>query len=238
MAAPDQGRSAALVQSFAFFPRGSWLSPAALCRALLRHPNITLHHNAAATSCERIEGNWHVKTAGGDEFAAYHCCIATAQDAAAFFPKFGLRLHAVGGQVSAVMPPSLLPLRTILCHKGYAIPLGERLLIGATYNHGDDALAVTEENHRKNLEEATHFLPVLAEAQVVSGRTSLRATTPDRLPYVGALGEGLWISAGHGSRGMLSAPLAAEAIASAIAGEQAPLIQALHAAVDPLRFKA
>ena len=56
------------------------------------------------------------------------------------------------------------------------------------------------------------------------------------LPYVGALAEGLYVSAGHGSRGLLSAPLGAEIIASAIAGEHTPVTADLLAAVNPLRF--
>jgi tRNA 5-methylaminomethyl-2-thiouridine biosynthesis bifunctional protein len=54
---------------------------------------------------------------------------------------------------------------------------------------------------------------------------------------VGAVDRGLYVSTGHGSRGLLSAPLAAEMIASMIAGEMSPVAQALAKAVNPLRFK-
>jgi tRNA 5-methylaminomethyl-2-thiouridine biosynthesis bifunctional protein len=95
---------------------------------------------------------------------------------------------------------------------------------------------VADENHQRNLAEVENFLPGWVRGAATGGRTSLRATTPDRLPYVGQLAEGLYVSTGHGSRGMLSAPLAAEAIASHIAGEQLPLTDTLRRAVNPLRF--
>ena len=225
-----------LATGAAWFPRGTWLSPAPLCRALVQHPNITVQEHAAVVSCEETSGAWTITTANGARFTAQHCCITTAHDAAALLPHFTLRLNAVGGQVSLITPAESLPLRSILCHKGYVIPLGKQFLTGATYNHGDDSLDVTPENHAKNVAEVETFLPALATGTVTGGRTALRATTPDRLPYVGKLAEGLWISAGHGSRGMLSAPLAAEVIASELCGEQVPLTQALRSAVNPRRF--
>jgi tRNA 5-methylaminomethyl-2-thiouridine biosynthesis bifunctional protein len=95
---------------------------------------------------------------------------------------------------------------------------------------------VTLEKHQRNLADVAQFLPGWMQGDAENGRASLRATTPDRLPYIGEIDIGLWVSTGHGSRGFLSAPLAAEIIASAIFGEQAPVTQELLAAVNPLRF--
>jgi tRNA 5-methylaminomethyl-2-thiouridine biosynthesis bifunctional protein len=70
---------------------------------------------------------------------------------------------------------------------------------------------------------------------VQRGRTSLRATTPHRLPYVGAVSEGVWVSIGHGSRGMLSAPLAAEVIAARMLNEPLPVTAELADLLQPRR---
>ena len=229
----------ALATGAAFLPQGTWLDPAALCRALLRHPNITLHENTAAVSLAREGENWRIETAAGDVYTAVQCCLASAHETAVLAPQFGLKLNPVGGQVSVVdAKNAAAPLRSILCHKGYVIPAGEHYLIGATYHH-DGACEVTAENHRANLGDVETFLPgwLLRGGEAVGGRASLRATTPDRLPYIGQLAEGLWVSTGHGSRGMLSAPLGAEIIASAMHGEAAPVTRALRGAVDPLRFR-
>ncbi|WP_328716575.1 bifunctional tRNA (5-methylaminomethyl-2-thiouridine)(34)-methyltransferase MnmD/FAD-dependent 5-carboxymethylaminomethyl-2-thiouridine(34) oxidoreductase MnmC [Halomonas elongata] len=91
------------------------------------------------------------------------------------------------------------------------------------------------------------------------GRAAVRAASPDKTPYAGPVPDaaawrqayallakdatripdlagqhhpGLWISAAHGSRGLASAPLCAEVIASRICDEpmplEAPLVDHLH----------
>ncbi|MDN3557538.1 FAD-dependent 5-carboxymethylaminomethyl-2-thiouridine(34) oxidoreductase MnmC, partial [Halomonas maura] len=95
--------------------------------------------------------------------------------------------------------------------------------------------------------------------QRLAGRAAVRAASPDKTPYAGPVPDaaawqadyavlakdasrvpalagrhhpGLWISAAHGSRGLASAPLAAELIASMICDEplplEAPLADHLH----------
>ncbi len=220
----------------AWFPHGTWVAPGELCAALLTHPNITLNEHTEATALTREGAGWRVETRDETVYETTHCILATAHDTTTLAPH-PLTLNAVGGQVSVFEASDVsAPLRAILCHKGYVIPAGERVLIGATYNHGDASYNVTDENHAKNIAEVETFLPGWIHGQPRRGRTSLRATTPDRLPYVGALAEGLYVSAGHGSRGLLSAPLGAEIIASAIAGEHTPVTADLLAAVNPLRF--
>ena len=93
----------------------------------------------------------------------------------------------------------------------------------------------------------------------LQGRTAVRAASPDKTPYAGPVPvaeawradysllskdatrvaeipgkhyPGLWISTAHGSRGLASAPLCAEVIASRICDEpmplEAPLVDHLH----------
>lgn len=96
----------------------------------------------------------------------------------------------------------------------------------------------------------------------LTGRVGLRAASPDKSPYAGpvadadawrrdyaALGKdarripatpgrhhpGLWVSAAHGSRGLASAPLAAEVIASRICDEPLPLERELIDHLHPGR---
>ena len=47
---------------------------------------------------------------------------------------------------------------------------------------------------------------------------------------------GLYLSSGHGSRGLTSTPLAAEVLASQICGEPIPLSRELQRALAPARF--
>jgi len=94
------------------------------------------------------------------------------------------------------------------------------------------------------------------------GRASVRAASPDKTPYAGPLPEadrwrvdyaalsrdakrhldhpgshypGLWVSTAHGSRGMVSAPLCAELIASRLYDEPMPLERELVDHLHPGR---
>jgi tRNA 5-methylaminomethyl-2-thiouridine biosynthesis bifunctional protein len=60
---------------------------------------------------------------------------------------------------------------------------------------------------------------------------------PDRLPVAGETAiEGIHTLTGLGSRGLLWAPLAAEAIASALEDEPLPLARDHAGAISPRRF--
>ncbi len=226
-----------LASGGAFFPQGTWISPFGLCHALLQHPLITLQPYQAVAALKPDGDGWAVTLTDGQVLTADGCVVTAAQESAALLSDYGLRLSAVGGQVSEIAAGDVAaPLRTILCHKGYIIPCGDRYLVGATY-HREDMTTVSDTHHATNLAELEAILPDWCNGTVMGGRSAMRATTPDRLPNVGALAAGLYVSTGHGSRGLLSAPLAAEMIASEMAGEVAPVSAALAAAVNPLRFK-
>ncbi len=153
-------------------------------------------------------------------------------------------------------------LRSILCHKGYVIPLSEprvashgeprgehgvseakgtrspsnnSYLVGATY-HRDAMTEVNDTRHAENKSALEEILPDWMHGEAIAGRSSIRCTTPDRLPIIGAVDDGLYVATGYGSRGLLSAPLAAEMIASAIAGEVSPVGKQLQTLTRPLRF--
>ena len=65
---------------------------------------------------------------------------------------------------------------------------------------------------------------------------SFRAVTPDRLPVVGKLSEGVYGAFAYGSRGLIWAALAAELIAAQLEGEPLPLEGKLADAMHPQRF--
>lgn len=202
-----------------WFAQGTWLKPAELCRAMLRHPNIHVEQHYTVERMERYEGHTVV--------------LANAQAANDLLPQpLGIGISA--GQVSAIDARALpQPLRAVLCHKGYAVPAGDRLIIGATYDRHDLGGAVTDRNHAQNMAELRQAIADVRDVPMLAGRTSLRATTPSRLPHVGQVAPNMYVSVGHGSRGMISAPLAAELIAAELCGEPSPLTRALRRALAP-----
>ena len=101
------------------------------------------------------------------------------------------------------------------------------------------------------------------QAVITGGRTGFRCTTPDYLPVVGPIVdrqhfldsyaplrknrkqpiavqpdylEGLYVSAGHGSRGLISCPVAGDMLAAMINGDTIELPTPLLEAIHPSRF--
>ena len=70
----------------------------------------------------------------------------------------------------------------------------------------------------------------------IEGRVAFRSVVPDRLPAIGALGEGLYGAFAYGSRGLLWAGLGGELLASLMQNELLPLEKKLVAALAPNRF--
>ena len=128
----------------------------------------------------------------------------------------GLPLHAVKGQtirVRADRPLSVPPVSGPV----YAVPAGEReWVVGATFEHDFDTEAPTPEATAWLRERVAGVVPALAEAEVLEARAGLRLTVPaaarpGRLPLAGPLapGSGVWVFAGLGAKGLLTAPLLA-----------------------------
>jgi tRNA 5-methylaminomethyl-2-thiouridine biosynthesis bifunctional protein len=65
---------------------------------------------------------------------------------------------------------------------------------------------------------------------------AFRAVTPDRVPVVGKLADGVYGAFAYGSRGLIWAALAAEMIVAQLEGEPLPLEGKLAAALDAGRF--
>jgi tRNA 5-methylaminomethyl-2-thiouridine biosynthesis bifunctional protein len=122
------------------------------------------------------------------------------------------------------------------------------------FNYLDDFGQEFQQLHNELKEQA---------AEVFPGRTGFRCTTPDYLPMAGPLineqafdqeftairknlaryprqsvkfHQGLYVNIGHGSRGLTSAPLCAELIASYICGENFPLAKNHAESLLPARF--
>ena len=161
---------------------------------------------------------------------------------------------------------------------GYALTLpGGRLLCGATTQHHDTDPSIRPDDHRHNLAQAERLGVLRADqaadaadrtlppAAQLAGRVGWRATTPDRLPLVGALpwhadrlatlphlrreqvrmlprersaSGGLYVLSGLGSRGITWAALAGELLAHWVTGAACPVEAELRDAMDPARFLA
>jgi len=80
----------------------------------------------------------------------------------------------------------------VICGEGYLAPVGNGIhTLGATYNIGETASDVREEDHRTNLRQlektdvAAAALFTATDPSSLSGRAAFRCTTPDYLPIAG-----------------------------------------------------
>jgi tRNA 5-methylaminomethyl-2-thiouridine biosynthesis bifunctional protein len=115
-------------------------------------------------------------------------------------------------------------LRTVISYDGYITPSYDGVhFIGAHYRHHDMNETPTNEDTTEILSRLYRTFPTISDLGVTSSRVCFRASTHDRMPYIGALpfqgNEGLFINAGHGSRGLITAPLGGEIIARHITNE-------------------
>jgi tRNA 5-methylaminomethyl-2-thiouridine biosynthesis bifunctional protein len=147
-----------------------------------------------------------------------------------------LRLRRVRGQLTYVPADALEPPRAVVLRGGMVLPpIDGVCVVGATYDLEDEDAALREDSHAGNLERLRNILGVEVRAKA-EGRVSFRAVTPDRLPVVGKIAEGIYGAFAYGSRGLVWAALAAEIIASELEGEPLPLEGKLVDALRPQRF--
>ena len=112
-----------------------------------------------------------------------------------------------------------------LTYGGYALPLKDGVLLGATHQRLDDSdpFALKDDDDAENIEGFKKLTGLEAIKSEKASRASVRVTTADTLPLIGEIEENLWLLTGLGSRGFVFAPLLAEAIVSKICGEPLPM---------------
>jgi tRNA 5-methylaminomethyl-2-thiouridine biosynthesis bifunctional protein len=225
-----------------FFPSAGWVVPGSLCRAWLDHPAIRLQAGCAVARLQAVSTGWHVLGGDGSVLAeADAVVLANAREALNLVPDQTWPLHTVRGQVTQLPPGSLPEISRVIAREGYVAPGMPRPLVGATYEHDDDAIEPRTASDRANLARLEAILPGAGARfapETVSGRAALRATLPDRLPIVGAVSghAGLYVAAGYASRGVVWAGLLGEALADRMTGQPVPLENELMRAIDPQRF--
>ena len=117
----------------------------------------------------------------------------------------------------------------------YLVPRDDgRVVAGATVEERGWDRRPTAGGAYELLRDTLALVPGLDDAELVAVRTGLRPGSPDDLPLVGPGGlDGLVVATGHFRNGVLLAPVTAEAVAAAVAGEPMP---PEVAPCDPRRF--
>ncbi len=244
-----------------WFPQGGWASPPSVCQALAQSAgeNLRVLPGRRVARLTRTGGDWRALDENGETLAqAPVAILASGAQARLLEQARDLPLTPVRGQVSHVPAGRLPPFAHALCCEGYLTPAVDGVhCLGASYAY-DDGTELRAEEHAGNLLRLARILPGAEQSlnpADLGGRVGFRAATPDRLPLVGALPDtdaplardirlrdmprqpGLHGLLGLGSRGLVWATLAAEALASQLHGDPLPLEGELMDALDPARFR-
>ena len=233
-------------------PSALLIKPAETVQSLLADQDI--HYNAAIAAQRQDSAGIWLSCENGTEYGPFSDIIICS---ASNTLCAELNLTTARGQVIDV---DGLPEGPAWSGRRYLLP-GQPSLAGASYVLHD---------HGRELrpDEASEVIAAL-NAQAVNvgqwcgtGRASLRALSPDRLPYVGPLVDlaaatqalqgwasgapaprqpiphrpGWWCSIGHGSRGLTGACYAATMLADAISGSAASTPLSHRQWVMPLRL--
>ncbi|RMG52631.1 MAG: FAD-dependent oxidoreductase [Gammaproteobacteria bacterium] len=232
-----------------FYPGGGWLSPAGLCHNLLEHSGIEWAGGCAIRHLSRNGAHWTLTCDDGRRITAEHVILACGSGCLGLDHAAWLPWHLVRGQVTRVRHAGLASLPCPVTGMGYVIPLGtQEALTGATYRRDRLDTTPDPQEDQENLEHVVQLLPGLAaRPKPVDSRAGLRTVLPGRLPACGPLlppqklrsgrkpvtYANLWITAGHASRGLLTAPLCAQIITAGLLNEVVPDTAGL---LDPARF--
>ena len=248
------------------FVRPAAIVDAQLGRAArsVRGPAPVLHLDRHVASLQREGDGWTARDASGAKIAAAPVVVlANACDAARLVDLGAAPLRRIRGQQSYLRAPPFAAPRVVVGGDGYVLPAVDGIAVaGATYDLDDDDRYPNAVSHAVNLARAEHMLPGSAagiDAATLDGGVGFRCVVADRLPMVGAIVDidraradqaalagahladlprvrGLYGAFAFASRGLSWSALAAEALASELDAEPAPLSHALLDAIDPGRF--
>lgn len=186
--------------------------------------------------------------AGGVEIRAEEVTDIDALDAdivvlacgTAMTEMTGLPLKSVRGQVTDIQGSNVsTALKTALCYSGYMMPADTRGVhhIGSTFQRWLDHTDVLPEDDQDNISKFTAAVPSLAgDYKVVDHRAGLRVAAPDHMPVIGRLRDNIYVSAAHGSHGILSSLMGAKILTAQIMGVDAPIADRVLRVIDPARF--
>lgn len=220
-----------------YFPQSGWLKPQALCEALCNHILIKKFTSTNALTIEKISGQWLVN----NTFAAENVVICNANDIKQFQQCNSAEITPVRGQVNFFAERAQSQnLKTIICSDHFISPAVDGWhSFGTSYAANDMNAEISAQDTANNLAALRKISPELLheiDTKSVQARVAWRSQTLDYMPLAGQLLDekllrenpprynaapeslpwlkGLYVNAGHGSKGMITAPLCGELLAN------------------------
>lgn len=180
-----------------------------------------------------------VRLAGGDVRFAHRVIVATGPESGRlpWLPEeIRPPVRPVKGQVVELRGDPADPVVTRITgsERVYVAPRRDgRVILGATVEEMDFDPRVTAGGVHEMLREGYRLIPEIAELEFVGAIAGFRPGTPDNLPVIGPVADGLILATGHYRNGILLAPITARIVSDLVAGRST--LEAA-AAADPGRF--
>jgi glycine oxidase len=96
---------------------------------------------------------------------------------------------------------------------GYLVPRSDgRIVAGSTIEEAGFEKRVTAAGIRSIIDTAMELCPELNDAELLETWSGLRPGSPDALPILGPIAEGLIVATGHYRNGILLAPITAKLV--------------------------
>ncbi|MEL6257495.1 MAG: FAD-dependent 5-carboxymethylaminomethyl-2-thiouridine(34) oxidoreductase MnmC [Pseudomonadota bacterium] len=232
---------------------GMVLRPAALLPALLDGASM---HVGVAVDVDLAD-----RTVNGEAFDAVVVCSGMA--ASSIQGLAWLPLEGRLGQVETVSGAAHTAASAVASGR-YALTSNGDRLVGASFEPADGSPQTSDAARKDNLAQGVALSPWMKgdfNRFEISSRAAIRATTPDRLPFIGAAPdyvraletfgglrtgvsadrdgprwEGVYLATGFGARGFTWGPFAGAILAAQAFGDPAPAAARALEAVSPMRI--
>lgn len=250
-----------------FLPQAGWVNPRLFCATLSKHALINVQTATNVISIAPSKNGWQVQLNNG-EIEADNVVICNANDLKQFGFCASAQITSVRGQLEFFAPNNISKnLKTIICSDHYLSPAVAGIhSIGTTYAPNDMRIEICAADTQSNLWALGIISPEILhviDKNSVSSRVAFRSQTLDYRPLAGQLLneqrlrenpprynaksvdlpwlQGLYVNAGHGSKGMITAPICGELIACFIDNNQItkkalPINANLASSMNPSRF--
>lgn len=247
-----------------FFPQAGWVQPSSVIKRCLAHPNVTLKTEQIVLNIQSQVDSWQVSTQDRI-WRADSLVVATGALDSALNDALGLPIRPVKGQTSFWSSDQGAPtLKLPVIHQGYSVGIANGILTGATFEAPDLSPTASLASHQENYGHFQQVWPEWqADVTRWQAKVAFRPTVPDHLPIIGAVADsnwlqkayferspsgaaytyshqvyqpGLYVSNGHGARGLMSVFLAADKIVQQLFGQPETLSFSLQASVHPARY--
>lgn len=244
-----------------FLPEAAWVNPALWCTALTQ--NIKTLFSSQALQLQKTDVGWRVQMADLQTLEANIVVICSANDIKQFSQCASAKITPVRGQVNFFAENEQSKnLKAIVCSNHFISPAVAGLhSIGTTYALNDLNHNLSEKDTQENLQALRKISAPLYEnidQKTIHGRVACRSQTQDYMPLAGQLLDediirknpprynanpadlpwlqGLYVNAGHGSKGMITSPICGELIACLASNNALCVDVKLASKLNPSRF--